>query len=181
MGIFDRIFKRPIKSQGESLPDSYSTVDERRDKRLEDRQTVVENSFARDQEQNPTKAKRATVRGKSYIYWAPRIEELKREGRLEEALDLALECCGAAERDRQSREPAPAYTRHAAIICRKLGYLVDEIRILERWLSFGVESKSRAFEERIPKAQKLIEVRLGKGISIDEMTRPPKVIRGKFN
>lgn len=35
---------------------------------------------------------------------------------------------------RDGREPAPAYTEHAAIIHRKLGQRDEEIAVLKRWL-----------------------------------------------
>lgn len=160
--------------------EEFSTREERRAERIAERQAVAEESFSHSAVESPTQAMRATVRGKSYVYWVPRIEELKRSGRLEEALDLTLECCRAAERDRGGREPAPAYTRHAAIICRKLGYLVDEKRELDRWLSFGFTSKNSQFEERLEKVSTLIEKRLSGGSSLEELTRPPRTIRGFF-
>lgn len=179
MGIFDRLFRRPPRTKTGPGPDTtFSTIQERRTQRVADHQATVEKFTSRDVREIPAKAKRAMVRGKNYIYWVPEIEQLKRDGRLEEALDLTLECCRAAERDRGGREPAPAYTRHAAIICRKLGYLVDEKQELERWLSFGFASKDQVFEKRIAKVSELIAAKLAKGGSLDELTRPPQVIPG---
>lgn len=82
------------------------------------------------------------VRGESYHYWGPTVAELKRENRLPEALELAIECAAAAERDpvwqqepTQWRTPAPAWTDDCCIIARKLGNLELEIKLLERWAS----------------------------------------------
>ncbi|MGP9528186.1 hypothetical protein [Glutamicibacter sp. AOP5-A2-18] len=182
MGIFDRLFRKPAEAS-KAGPErvSFSTPEERRAERVAVHHATVEDFSARNARENPPKAKRAIVRGKNYIYWVPEIEQLKRDGHLEDALDLVLECCRAAERDRQGREPAPAYTRHAAIICRKLGYLVDERRELERWISFGVESKGRALEDRLVKVNSLINHKLNLGISLDMLTRPATTIRGTLN
>lgn len=180
MRFVNRLLRRETKQKPALNADEYSTREERRDARTSEWQRNVEESFASQKTECPADAKRATVRGKNYVYWVPRIEELKRLGRLEEALDLTLECCRAAERDRGKREPAPAYTRHAAIICRKLGYLVDEQRELQRWLSFGFTSKNRQFEERLLKVTGLIEKRVAEGRSIAELSRPPQIIQGSF-
>ncbi|WP_404285446.1 hypothetical protein [Glutamicibacter arilaitensis] len=176
MSLFSKFFGSKVKEK--TTPAEYSTPEERRASRIAERQAQVESFHERDKKQYPQKAKAATVRGKSYIFWVPKIEELKRNGDLEEALDLTLECCKAAERAREGREPAPAYTNHAAIICRKLGYLVDEKRALERWLSFGVPSER--FTSRLEKVDSLIEKKVTSGTSLDDMTRPPKTIQGKL-
>lgn len=181
MGFFKKIFSvRPAPDQKSSTGDSFSTLEDRRVQRITQHLSTVEEFSARDAKDDPAKAKRALVRGKNYIYWVPKIEQLKRDGRLEEALDLTLECCRAAEHDRSGREPAPAYTRHAAIICRKLGYLTNEKSELERWLSFGFESKGRQFEDRLAKVDALIETKLSKGMTLDELSRPPKFIDGSL-
>jgi len=181
MGFFARLFGKTVEANSVAPENiTLSTSEERREQRVAAHHATVEDFSARNARENPSRAKRALVRGKNYIYWVPEIEQLKRDGRLEEALDLALECCRAAERDRQGREPAPAYTRHAAIICRKLGYLVNERRALERWMSFGFESKGRSLEDRLDKVNSLIESKLDKGISPDELTRPTTTIQGNL-
>lgn len=182
MGLFKRLFGNQSAPAPEAPTiGSFSTLEERRAQRVADHLATVEKFSARDAKEDPAKAKRSMVRGKNYIYWVPKIEQLKRDGRLEEALDLTLECCGAAERDRGGREPAPAYTRHAAIICRKLGYLVNERQVLERWLSFGFKSKDEGFENRLAKVEGIISSRISKGASLDDLTRPPKTIRGSLS
>lgn len=62
------------------------------------------------------------------------MRDLKRAGRLDDALDLLGECIDAAERDRDGREPAPWYTEQAAIVLRKLGRREDEKAVLDRWV-----------------------------------------------
>jgi len=69
-----------------------------------------------------------------YLETAEPIKQLKREGRLQEALVLCYGAIEGAERDRQGREPAPWYTEQAAIIHRKLGDRDAEIAVLERWM-----------------------------------------------
>lgn len=75
--------------------------------------------------------------GVHYLQLIEPIKQLKRENRLEEALVLCYQAINGAERDRNGREPAPAYTEQAAIIHRKLGQHDEEIAVLERWLSFA--------------------------------------------
>ncbi len=79
--------------------------------------------------------RRGLVRGRHYTEWPDVVRELKQDGRLDEALDLLMECVGAAERDAGSREPAPWYTEQAAIVLRKLGRRDDEVAVLERWVA----------------------------------------------
>lgn len=75
------------------------------------------------------------VNGVHYLELVEPIKQLKREGRLEEALALSLAAIEGAEGGRDGREPAPFYTEQAAIIYRKLGRRDDEIAVLKRWLA----------------------------------------------
>lgn len=70
-----------------------------------------------------------------YLETVEPIQQLKREGRLQDALDLCYGAIEAAENDRDGREPAPWYTEQAAIIHRKRGERDQEVAVLERWLS----------------------------------------------
>ena len=79
--------------------------------------------------------KRGMVDGVHYLELYEPIQQLKREGRLEEALALCYQAIQGAENDRDGREPAPAYTLDAAIIHRKLGQRKEEIKVLERWVT----------------------------------------------
>jgi hypothetical protein len=73
------------------------------------------------------------VNGKHYTEWPDEIRQMKRDGRVAEALDLLLGCIEAAERGRDGREPAPWYTEQAAIIYRQQKEYLAEIAIIERW------------------------------------------------
>ena len=77
------------------------------------------------------------VGGRHYREYAEPIAELKRQGKLGEALELCYLAIEGAEREAKLHEwaPAPAYTEHAAIIHRKLGQHAEEIVVLTRWLA----------------------------------------------
>ncbi|UKF26725.1 MULTISPECIES: HIRAN domain-containing protein [Clavibacter] len=75
------------------------------------------------------------VNGVHFLELVEPIKQLKREGRLEEALVLCYAAIEGAEGGRAGREPAPAYTEHAAIILRKLGRKDEEVLVLKRWLA----------------------------------------------
>lgn len=75
------------------------------------------------------------VNGVHYLQLVEPIKQLKREGRLEDALVLCTAAIQGAEAAREGREPAPWYTEQAAIIYRKLGRRDDEIAVLQRWLA----------------------------------------------
>lgn len=79
--------------------------------------------------------KAGMVNGIHYLELVEPIKQLKREGRLEEALVLCEAAITGAEGDRSGREPAPFYTEQAAIILRKLGRRDEEIAVLKRWLA----------------------------------------------
>lgn len=85
--------------------------------------------------------KRGMVDGVHYLELVEPIKQLKREGRLEEALALCYQAIAGAESGRNGREPAPAYTIDAAIIHRKLGQRSQEIAVLERWLRYCPEDR----------------------------------------
>jgi hypothetical protein len=78
--------------------------------------------------------KNGMVDGVHYLELVEPIKQLKREGRLNEALVLCYKAVEAAERDRRGREPAPWYTEQAAIVHRKLGQRDEEIAVLKRWM-----------------------------------------------
>jgi len=75
------------------------------------------------------------VNGVHYLQLVEPIKQLKRDGRLEDALVLCTAAIQGAEAARESREPAPWYTEQAAIIYRRLGRGDDEIAVLRRWLA----------------------------------------------
>ncbi|TCK65741.1 HIRAN domain-containing protein [Curtobacterium sp. PhB136] len=78
---------------------------------------------------------RGMVNGVHYLELIEPIKQLKRDNRLEDALELCYVAIEGAEGDRDGREPAPAYTEQAAIILRKLGRRDEEIAVLNRWLA----------------------------------------------
>lgn len=102
------------------------------------------------------------VRGKHYTEWVDAIRQLKRDGMADEALELLLECVGAAERDRDGREPAPAYTLMAAVIYRQRKNYAAEVAILERWhascpaASRGPGTSQKELAARLTKARELL-------------------------
>lgn len=85
--------------------------------------------------------RRGMVDGVHYLELVEPIKQLKREGRLNEALILCYKAIEAAEGDRDGREPAPWYTEQAAIVHRKLGQKDEEIAVLKRWLERTPKSR----------------------------------------
>lgn len=79
--------------------------------------------------------KAGMVNGVHFLELVEPIKQLKREGKLEEALTLCFAAIEGAEGAREGREAAPFYTEQAAIILRKLGRRDDEIKVLKRWLA----------------------------------------------
>lgn len=73
--------------------------------------------------------------GKPLWDWLRYVEELGRQGRDDEALELVGALITAAEQEAQmrGREPAPGYTERAAIIYRKRRDYLAEIAVIEQW------------------------------------------------
>lgn len=92
-------------------------------------------SWLREATVGKSPVRRGMVDGVHYLELVEPIKQLKRDGRPEEALVLCYKAIEAAEHGRDGREPAPAYTGHAAIIRRKLGQKDEEIAVLKRWLA----------------------------------------------
>lgn len=109
---------------------------------------------------SPTQAQQiadGSVDGVHYLELVEPIKQAKREGRNEDALRLCYQAIEGAERGRQGREPAPAYTQHAAIILRKLKRPDEEAAVLERylqWLPDGAR-EGHEFAERLTKVRDL--------------------------
>lgn len=96
------------------------------------------------------------VRSAFYLEWGDHIEQMKREGYLEEALALVYEVIDAAERvDRVegSGMGAAGWYSRACIILRKLKDPESEVRLIERVLKDYPRMKSLA--DRLPTARKL--------------------------
>ncbi|MFC8921689.1 hypothetical protein [Cellulosimicrobium sp. NPDC057127] len=75
------------------------------------------------------------VQGVHYLELVEPIKQLKREARLDEALELCYAAIQGAEGDPIGGAPAPWYTEQAAIVLRKLGDRDGEIKVLERYLA----------------------------------------------
>ncbi|MHA7617472.1 tetratricopeptide repeat protein [Cellulosimicrobium cellulans] len=107
---------------------------------------------------SPAQEAVSLVRGRHFTEWAEPIRELKREGRVDEALKLALECVDATERASRSDglAPAPAYTTMAAIIYRQRKDYAAEIAILERYQrACPPGRKSSKITDRLAKTREL--------------------------
>lgn len=77
------------------------------------------------------------VRRKHYTDWVETVKDLKRLGHNEQARDLLLELCEAAEDEGRTTGLAvpPWYFEQTAIVCRKLRDYDGEVAILERYLA----------------------------------------------
>lgn len=69
--------------------------------------------------------------------WLRYVEQLTREKREDEALELAEALVTAAEQKAavDRTEPAPAYTKRVAVMYRKRRDYASEIAVLERWMA----------------------------------------------
>lgn len=101
----------------------------------------------------------ALVRGRHYTRWADTIRQLKRDGQVEKALALALECVDATEREGRvsGLSPAPGYTKMAAIIYRQRGDLDAEIALIERYLAARESATSENPGVLVPKLAERLE------------------------
>ena len=81
-----------------------------------------------------TKGKPGYYNGKHYITYIEEVENLKRNGNLEEAERLLLELVKATEEENKKEKMgvAPWYYEQLAIIYRKQKYYDKEIAILEQ-------------------------------------------------
>lgn len=117
--------ERPPLSQGAKVAAKHRQTD-----------AMVESALAGGGER-AEQFRAGTVNGIHYLQTIEPIKQLKREGRLEEALTLCLTAIegaeNAARRDKTS--PPPFYTEQAAIVLRKLGRRDEEIEVLRRYVS----------------------------------------------
>lgn len=77
------------------------------------------------------------VRGRHYTEWVETVKALKRDGRLDEAEALVLECVVATELEAIGNRwptPAPWYYSELAIIYRKRREPENEQAILQRYV-----------------------------------------------
>jgi len=103
------------------------------------------------------------VRGRPCGEWIPTLDELRSSGDEDTALPLLLECIEAAERAARvaGMEPAPAYTKRAAVIYRCRKDYAREIEVMERWESAALPQYQGAMAERLAAARKLRQKGLG--------------------
>ncbi|QDZ15762.1 hypothetical protein [Humibacter ginsenosidimutans] len=127
-----------------------TTRAERTAAREDAHQAQVRESFASITQNSPWRAEeleQQLVRGEWIFYWSPVIDQMKREGRLVEALELALECVDCAERSLRigpNGDPPRGWTEKAAVIARKLKRYDFEVEIIERY--FAIVADPSAYE-----------------------------------
>ena len=110
------------------------TVEEQRAEAAAGTASMVREALEGDDPRRAAEFRRGLVDGVHYLETIEPIKQLKREGKLEEALALCYRAIEGAEADRDGREPAPWYTEQAAIIHRKRGEREQEVAVLRRWL-----------------------------------------------
>ncbi|MFE5777092.1 hypothetical protein [Brachybacterium sp. NPDC056505] len=157
MGILSRLFKSaPEPATTPALRPAPTTTEERAQRHHEDIQAMLRDQAASSPRQ-AREIEAGTVDGVHYLELVEPIKQAKREGRNEDALALCYQAIQGAEQGRGGSEPAPAYTRHAAIILRKLGRPDEEAAVLERYLQFVPAERRQAheFTERLRKARVL--------------------------
>lgn len=100
-----------------------------------------------------------SVRGRHYTEWVPTLDQLRSAGDDDHALALLLECIEAAERAAlvSGMEPAPGYTKRAAVIYRRRKDYAREIEIMERWEAAAPPQYRGAMIERLAAARTLQE------------------------
>lgn len=117
------------------------TSQEKRTAEHQSRRTMVADALA-DGGVRAEQFRAGMVNGIHYLELVEPIKELKREHRLQEALELCYAAIQGAEGDRyEGQPPGPWYTEQAAIIHRKLKEPDKEVAVLERWLAFVPEDK----------------------------------------
>lgn len=110
------------------------TVEDQRAEAHSSTTGMVRDALAGDDPVRAEQFRRGVVDGVHYLETIEPIKQLKRDGRLDEALALCYQAIAGAEAGRDGREPAPWYTEQAAIIHRKRGERDEEVAVLRRWL-----------------------------------------------
>lgn len=100
-------------------------------------------------------------RGKHYTEWVEKVKDLKRDGKLDEALTLLNGLVGAVEHESKDNGwgVAPWYYEQIAIICRKKSDLAGELAILQRYENQPAAPGSGApkMAARLRKVTELVE------------------------
>lgn len=135
MGLLDRLFGR--EKEGDDTP--------------------VENSASLPNLEGERRRAQAagSFRGKHFTEWAPEVDRLRAEGRLDESLALAQDCIEATERQDaiESYGVAPGYYYDAAVVLRRQKRYAEEVQVLERYLARS--GRHPEFEDRVRKATAL--------------------------
>lgn len=101
------------------------------------------------------------VRGRHYTEWVPTLNEWRTAGAAKENeyLGLLLEIIDATERAASIKglEPAPGYTKRAAIVYRRRRDYASELSILRRYEKACPPGRGGGFSERIQKAESLLK------------------------
>lgn len=99
----------------------------------------------------------SSVLGRPYLEWVATLDELRSSGDDDTALPLLLECIEAAERAARvsGMEPAPGYTRRAAVIYRCRKDYAREVEVMERWESAAPPQYRGAMAKRLAAAKSL--------------------------
>ncbi|WP_072691534.1 exonuclease domain-containing protein [Rhodococcus marinonascens] len=107
---------------------------------------------------------RQQVRGRHFTAWSEPVKQLKRDGRLDEALELLFEVIAVVERPENCWGGAPAtgWTEQAAIVYRKQKNFAAEVAVLQRWIDAAHRNgcsvtESDPIPQRKAKAQALLE------------------------
>lgn len=127
----------------EQNPPAVAVADQRVERAAATTQ-MVDEALGGTDSNRAAQFRRGMVGRYHYLETIESIQQLKREGRLAEALDLCYGAIEAAEQDRGGREPAPWYTEQAAIIHRKRGERDQEVAVLQRWLECAHRSAAPA-------------------------------------
>lgn len=116
--------KRPPLSQGAKIAARHNQTD-----------SMVKSALAGGGER-AEQFQAGMVDGMHYLQAVEPIKQLKREGRLEEALALCYTAIEGAENAArlEKTSPPPFYTEQAAIVHRKLGQRDEEIAVLRRYV-----------------------------------------------
>lgn len=121
-------------SHSAANPPAVTAADQRQ-ARVAATTAMVDDALGGRDKARAAQFRRGLVGSHHYLETVEPIKQLKREGRLEEALEFCYAAIEGAERDRDGREPAPWYTEQAAIIHRKRGEHGEEVAVLQRWLA----------------------------------------------
>lgn len=99
-----------------------------------------------------------TVLGQHFTFWGDEVDQLIRDGELDEALTLVLEIISAGEKEARARRydsPPPGWTTKAAIIYRKLKRPEDEVAVIERYMAAS-KVPNGELVNRLAKARDLV-------------------------